>query len=93
MVTACAGTLYWGMGKWKLKAGAYSTYVKTLTLDDLRSPLSIETRINMRDNFNRVTGTFSDAANKWITADYPELTTTTTAGSFVTVKRCNYFSW
>lgn len=84
MVTACAGTLYWGMGKWKLKAGAYSTYVKTLTLDDLRSPLSIETRINMRDNFNRVTGTFNDAANKWITADYPELTTTTTAGSFVT---------
>lgn len=84
MVTACAGTLYWGMGKWKLKAGAYSTYVKTLNLDDLRSPLSIETRINMRDNFNRVTGTFNDAANKWITADYPELTTTTAAGSFVT---------
>lgn len=84
MVTACAGTLYWGMGKWKLKAGAYSTYVKTLTLDDLRSPLSIETRINMRDNFNRVSGVFNDAANKWITADYPELSTTTTAGSFVT---------
>ena len=84
MVTACAGTLYWGMGKWKLKAGAYSTYVKTLTLDDLRGPLSIETRINMRDNFNRVTGTFNDAANKWITADYPELSTTTPAGSFVT---------
>ena len=41
-------------------------------------------RINMRDNFNRVTGTFNDAANKWITADYPELTTTTPAGSFVT---------
>jgi len=84
MVTACAGTLYWGMGSWKLKVGAYSTYVKTLTLDDLRSPLSIETRINMRDNFNRVTGTFNDAANKWITADYPELSTTTPAGSFVT---------
>jgi|14_taG_2_1085336.scaffolds.fasta_scaffold02071_2 hypothetical protein len=84
MITACAGTLYWGMGKWKLKAGAYSTYVKTLTLDDLRSPLSIETRINMRDNFNRVSGVFNDAANKWITADYPELSTTTTAGSFVT---------
>lgn len=84
MVTACAGTLYWGMGKWKLKAGAYSTYVKTLTLNDLRSPLSIETRINMRDNFNRVSGVFNDAANKWVTADYPELSTTTTAGSFVT---------
>ena len=84
MVTACAGTLYWGMGSWKLKVGAYSTYVKTLTLRDLRGPLSIETRINMRDNFNRVTGTFNDAANKWITADYPELTTTTAAGSFVT---------
>ena len=74
MVTACAGTLFWGSGYWKLKAGAYSSPVKTLTLDDLRSPISLDTRITMRDNFNTVRGTFVDASQGWISADYPEVT-------------------
>lgn len=76
MVTACAGTLFWGSGYWKLKAGAYSNPVKELTLDDLRGPISLETRINMRDNFNTVRGTFNDAAQSWVTADYPEISST-----------------
>ena len=74
MVTACAGTLFWGSGYWKLKAGAYSSPVKTLTLDDLRSPIALDTRITMRDNFNTVRGTFIDASQGWISADYPEVT-------------------
>ena len=74
MVTACAGTLFWGSGYWKLKAGAYSSPVKTLTLDDLRSPISLDTRITMRDNFNTVRGTFIDASQGWVSADYPEIT-------------------
>jgi len=74
MVTACAGTLFWGSGYWKLKAGAYSSPVKTLTLDDLRSSIALDTRITMRDNFNTVRGTFVDASQGWISADYPEVT-------------------
>lgn len=77
MVTACAGTLFWGSGYWKLKAGAYSSPVKTLTLDDLRGPINLQTRITMRDNFNTVRGTFNDADQDWITADYPEITSAT----------------
>ena len=77
MVTSCAGTLFWGSGYWKLKAGAYSSPVKTLTLDDLRGPINLETRISMRDNFNTVRGTFNDASQDWITADYPEITSST----------------
>lgn len=73
MVTACAGTLFWGSGYWKLKAGAYSAPVKTLTLDDLRGPINLDTRISMRDNFNAVRGTFNDAEQDYITADYPEI--------------------
>jgi len=73
LVTACAGTLFWGTGSWKLKVGAYSSPVKTLTLDDLRGPITLDTRITMRDNFNTVTGTFIDAEQDWITADYPKL--------------------
>ena len=73
MVTSCAGTLFWGSGYWKLKVGVYSAPVKTLTLDDLRGPINLETRISMRDNFNAVRGTFNDAAQGYITADYPEI--------------------
>ena len=76
MSTACAGTIFWGSGYWKLKVGAYSTPVKTLTLDDLRGPISLDTRTTMRDNFNTIRGTFNDASQDYITADYPELTST-----------------
>jgi hypothetical protein len=74
MMAACAGTLFWGSGYWKLKAGAYSAPVKTLTLDDLRGSISLDTRITLRDNFNEVQGTFNDASQDWITVDYPKLT-------------------
>lgn len=77
LTTACAGTLFWGAGSWKLKAGAYSSPVKTLTLDDLRGPIALDTRITMRDNFNTVSGTFIDAEQDYITADYPQLTSAT----------------
>jgi len=73
LITSCAGTLFWGGGKWKLKAGAYSSPVKTLTLDDLRSQINLSTRVSMRDNFNIVRGTFNDAEQDYITADYPEI--------------------
>ena len=76
MSTACAGTIFWGSGYWKLKVGAYSTPVKTLTLDDLRGSISLDTRTTMRDNFNTIRGTFNDASQDYITADYPEITST-----------------
>jgi hypothetical protein len=73
MSTACAGTLFWGSGYWKLKVGAYSSPVKTLTLDDLRGPISMKTRTSMRDSFNGVSGTFNDSEQDFITADYPSI--------------------
>ena len=76
MSTACAGTLFWGSGYWKLKVGAYTAPVKTLTLDDLRSPINLSTRTTMRDSFNGVTGTFNDASADFITADYPPIKST-----------------
>ena len=71
MVTACAGTLFWGAGKWKLNVGVYTGPTKTLTLDDLRSSISLQTRINLRDQFNKVQGVFTDASNRYLAADYP----------------------
>lgn len=73
MMTACAGSLYWGQGLWKLRPGYYTAPVRALSERDLRSGVSIDPRLGMRDAFNTVRGTFVDAAQDWITADYPEL--------------------
>ena len=71
MMTSCAGSLFWGGGQWKLIAGEWVEPTKTLTLDDFRSPINLKTKASTRDNFNRVSGTFIDAANDYVTADYP----------------------
>ena len=73
MMTSCAGTLFWGQGQWQLKVGEYTSPVKTFTLDDFRSAITLDTRHSRRDNFNIVRGTFNDANQDYIRADYPEL--------------------
>ena len=77
LVTACAGTLFWGTGKWHLKVGEYTSPVKTFTLDDLRSEINLQTKHSRRDSFNIVRGTFIDANNRYIQADYPEVRSAT----------------
>jgi hypothetical protein len=76
MLSSCAGTLFWGGGKWQLKPGYYSTPTASFTLDDLRGTISGSPRANMRDSFNSVRGKFNDAEQDWITVDYPEITST-----------------
>ena len=77
MMTSCTGTLFWAQGSWQLKAGSYTAPIKDFTLDDLRSGISIQTRANVRDNFNVITGTFIDVAQDYITAEYPQIKSTT----------------
>lgn len=74
MVRACNGTLYLSGGQWRLKVGVYDASVKSLTLDDLRSGISIQTRHSRRDNFNSVIGKFINAEDDWIESDYPPVT-------------------
>ena len=73
MMTACSGTLFWGQGEWHLKVGEYTTPTKTFTLDDLRGQINLDTKHSRRDNFNIVRGTFNDANQNYIRADYPEI--------------------
>lgn len=73
MLTGCAGTLFWGQGAWKLKVGYYTPPVKTFTLDDLRGPVTIQTRTSMSDIFNAVQGTFNDASQDYVTVDFPRV--------------------
>jgi hypothetical protein len=77
MMTSCAGTLFWGQGTWQLKVGYYTPPVKTFTLDDLRGPISLQTRTSIRDNYNAVNGTFNDAGQGYITADFPQVKSAT----------------
>lgn len=73
MMTSCAGMLFWGQGNWQLKPAYYTNPVKTFTLDDLRSPIQLQTRQSMSDIFNVVRGTFVDKAQGYIVVDYPEI--------------------
>jgi hypothetical protein len=81
MMTSCAGSLFWGGGKWKLIVGEWVEPIKTLTLDDFRSPINLKTKASTRDNFNKVTGTFIDRDKDWVTADYPPVSGS--AGGFL----------
>ena len=73
MMTTCGGTLFWGAGSWRIYAGDFVPPTKTLTLDDFRSAISLDTKSSMRDNFNAISGTFVDAGNDFISADYPQI--------------------
>ncbi len=73
MMTSCGGTLFWGSGSWRLFAGAFVAPTKILTLDDLRSGISLDTKMSMANNFNAVRGTFVDADAGWVSADYPQI--------------------
>ena len=77
MMTTCGGTLFWGAGSWRIYAGDFVAPTKTLTLDDFRSAISLDTKSSMRDNFNAIRGTFVDAGNDFISADYPQINSQT----------------
>ena len=72
MMTACGGTLFWGQGAWKLMIGYQTPRTTALTLGDLRGPISLDTRMSRRDAFNIIQGQFADAAQDYITVDYPQ---------------------
>jgi hypothetical protein len=76
MMQSCNGALYYSGGEWKLRVGVYDASIKSFTLDDLRSSITLPTRLSRRDNFNRVIGTFIDASTGWIENDYPSVGST-----------------
>jgi len=77
MVTTCGGTLYWSGGQWKLRVAEYSSPIKSLGLGDVLGEITTRTRLNRRDSFNAVEGTFVNADDDWIAADYPKISSVT----------------
>lgn len=77
MLTSCAGTIYYSGGVWSLKVGAYEAPTVTITDDDLRGPISIQTKLSRRDNYNSVKGVFVSPESNWQATDYPAYTSDT----------------
>ena len=74
LLTSMGGLLWYGQGKWRTKASAWTAPTLSFDESDLRSGLSLSTRHSRRDNFNSVKGTFKGAESDWQPADYPEVT-------------------
>lgn len=72
ILSTMGGTLWFSQGKWRMKAGAWTTPVITLDENDLRSGITITTKNSRRDNFNIVGGKFRGAESLWIEDEYPE---------------------
>lgn len=76
MMLTCGGSLFYGGGLFKLKPSDYTVPVKNLTVSDLRSSVTLDPKLSTRDNFNKVQGTFVDAAQDYISTDFPTYTST-----------------
>ncbi len=68
-----AGSMWYAQGKFRVKAGAYTTPVYTFDEGDLRGNLQIQTRRSRQENFNIVNGKFKGEETNWINTDYPEV--------------------
>ena len=78
MLSSCGGSLFYAQGKWILRVGKYRTPLSPVfDEDDLRGPLSIDTKTSRRDIFNAVTGKVSSPDEDWIPTDYPMITSST----------------
>jgi len=77
LVASMAGTIFYSQGEWGVKAGEFTSSVLTLTEDDLRSNLQVNTRHSRRDNFNAVSGMFAGFESDYQPTDYPIVTSST----------------
>ena len=73
-LSACfAGFIWYSQGKWRIKAGSYTSPIVTFTDEDMRGNLQIQTRASRRDNFNVVRGKFRGSETNYQTTDYPQI--------------------
>jgi hypothetical protein len=77
MASAGAGFVGYIGGKWIVHAGAYRTPTITLDENDLRGPLSVQTKVSRRDIFNGVKGIYTSPDNQWQPADFPPVVNAT----------------
>lgn len=70
LLTSMGGLLWHAQGAWRMKPAYYTSPVLSLTDDDLRSGLRVQTRAARRENFNTVRGTWRGEDSNWQPTDY-----------------------
>lgn len=73
LLSSCAGNLIYANGKYRLLVGSYSTPIRTLDEDNLAGPIAVKNHLPRSETFNAVRGTFVDADNGFVDAEYPVL--------------------
>lgn len=71
LLSAGAGALSYSQGRYHLFAGAYLAPTVALTADDLAGPIEVQTRVERRELFNAVRGTFVDPDEGYQPTDFP----------------------
>jgi hypothetical protein len=74
LLGSMGGLLWYGQGKWRMRAAQWVAPQEVYTLDDLRGPITVKTRHSRRDNYNTVKGTFLGEESDWQETDYPPIT-------------------
>jgi hypothetical protein len=74
--TSCAAQIFEANGEWKIRVGKYIEPVSSITLDDLRGPIKVDTRVSGRNQFNAVKGIFVSPETNWQPTNFPETSST-----------------
>lgn len=77
LLSSMGGTLAYIGGQWTVKAAAYSSPAITLTVDDLRGPITTQTKVPRNESFNAIKGVFINPDANWQATDYPSIVSAT----------------
>jgi len=68
---AMSGVSIFSGGLWKIKPGAHTSSVVTLTDDDWLSPLQVQIKAPRSENFNAIKGTYVASDRNWEEREFP----------------------
>jgi hypothetical protein len=77
ILSGMAGRVTYTGGVYRLYAGVWRGPTDTVDEDDLRVPVSVQTRTTRASRFNTIIGTYISPLNNWQAADYPQVQNST----------------
>jgi hypothetical protein len=92
LCSAMAGICPYVGGKFKMKAGAHTSSVLTLTEDNVRGKVGFATRDSLRSAFNGVKGTYVSSLTDYQPADFPANFKIVTAPNITAGAQCTILS-
>jgi hypothetical protein len=93
IVASAAGFIGFIGGQWIIHAGAYRTPTITFDENDIRGPISVQTKVSRSEIFNGGKGVFVSPVNDWQPADYPPITNATYTAEDGGVRIWRDFEW